>query len=205
MGMRLRQRLAERRFQTDIGRLVRPERFAAYGEGTVVHPPLAVERPERVAFGPSTFVLAGATIAVGEHGSVRVGARTYLGRDLTVLAVGEVVIGDDVMGSDRLLFSDSGPAPTVAGVPVRDQGLAPARPVVVEDGVFLGTGAMVLAGVTVGARSLVGAGAVVTRSVPPNCVVVGNPARIVRHFDHATGAWVDGAPAEDATAGSRPG
>lgn len=202
--MGLRQRLAERRFKTDIGRLVQPSRFGAYGDGTVVHPPLAVERAERVEVGASTFVLAGATISVGPEGSVRIGSRTYLGRDLTIVALGSVVIGDDVMGSDRLLFADSGPAPTVAGVPVRDQDAAPPRPVVIGDGVFLGTGAMVLAGVTVGAGSLVGAGAVVTRSVPPNSVVVGNPARVVRRYDRAAGAWVDGAPG-DATAGSRPG
>lgn len=192
--MGVRERLAERRFKTDIGRLVRPSRFAAYGEGTVVHPPLAVERPERVAFGASTFVLAGATISVGPSARVQVGARTYLGRDLTIVCAGSVTIGDDVMGSDRLLFADTAPEPTVAGVPVRDQDLAAPRPVVVEDGVFLGTGAMVLAGVTVGARSLVGAGAVVTRSVPPNCVVVGNPARVVRWYDREHDRWVDGAP-----------
>jgi UDP-3-O-[3-hydroxymyristoyl] glucosamine N-acyltransferase len=192
--MGLRQRLAERRFKTDIGRLVRPSRFAAYGDGTVLHPPVAVDHPDRVAFGAQTFVLAGATIAVGPAGSVQVGARTYLGRDLTIIAMGSLTIGDDVMGSDRLLFSDTAPAPTTAGVPVRDQELAPPRPIVIEDGVFLGTGAMVLAGVTVGARSLIGAGAVVTQSVPPNCVVVGNPARVVRWFDHAIGTWVDGAP-----------
>lgn len=192
--MGLRRRLAERRFNTDIGRLVGPSRFAAYGSGTVVHPPLAVERPERVAFGASTFVLAGATISVGPEGRVAVGSRTYLGRDLTIVCAGSVVIGDDVMGSDRLLFADTGPDPRVAGVPVRDQDLAAPQPVVVEDGVFLGTGAMVLAGVTIGARSLIGAGAVVTASVPPNCVVVGNPARVVRWYDHERAQWVDGAP-----------
>lgn len=192
--MGLRQRLTERRFQTDIGRLVRPGRFAAFGAGTVVHPPLAVERPERVSFGSATFVLAGATIGVGPQGRVEVGSRTYLGRDLTIACAGSVSIGDDVMGSDRLVFADTGPDPTQAGVPVRDQALAAPRPVVVEDGVFLGTGAMVLAGVTVGARSLVGAGAVVTKSVPPNSVVVGNPARVVRWFDRERGTWVDGAP-----------
>ena len=98
------------------------------------------------------------------------------------------------MGSDRLLLADTAPAPTRAGVPVAAQDLAEPRPVRVEDGVFLGTGAMVLAGVTIGARSFVGAGAVVTQSVPANCVVAGNPARVIRHADPVTGAWVAGAP-----------
>ena len=174
---------------------MRPASWAAFGAGTLVHPPLDLARPEAVAIGERSYVLAGATFALGPAARVTIGSRTYLGRDLTVAALGLVEIGDDVMGSDRLLLADSAPAPTRGGVPVAAQGLAAPRPVRIEDGVFLGTGAMVLAGVTVGARSFVGAGAVITRSVPPNCVVVGNPARVVRHYDPARQAWVDGAPA----------
>lgn len=192
--MDVRAQIAERRFRRRIAREVRPERWAAYGAGTLVHPPLALERPGAVAIGTSSFVLEGATFALGPEARVAIGSRTYLGRDLTVVALAAVEIGDDVMGSDRLLFADTAPAPTRGGVPVAAQELAPPRPVRIEDGVFLGTGAMVLAGVTVGARSFVGAGAVVTRSVLANCVVVGNPARIVRHYDRTRAAWVDGAP-----------
>jgi acetyltransferase-like isoleucine patch superfamily enzyme len=65
----------------------------------------------------------------------------------------------------------------------------------VGDGAFLGMGSIVLPGVEIGERTLVGAGAVVTASVPGNCMVAGNPARIVRHFDAARSAWVEGAPA----------
>jgi acetyltransferase-like isoleucine patch superfamily enzyme len=191
----LRANFERRRFAAAMRRDVRPDRFAVFGAGSIVHPPFHADHRERVAVGESTYVLAGATISVGPEGRVAIGSRTYLGRDLTIVALSGVEIGDDVMGSDRLLFADTAPTPGRGDVPVARQGLAPGRPVRIEDGVFLGTGAMVLAGVTVGARSLVGAGAVVTHDVPPNSVVVGNPGRIVRHFDAARGAWVDGQPA----------
>lgn len=55
--------------------------------------------------------------------------------------------------------------------------------VVVEDGASIGANATILPGVTIGARAMVGAGAVVVKNVPPGAVVVGNPARIVRHVD----------------------
>lgn len=194
--MDLTGQIAERRFRRRVAREVRPERWAAYGSGTLVHPPLTLERPGAVSIGASAFVLEGATFSLGPDARVTIGSRTYLGRDLTVVALAAVEIGDDVMGSDRLLFTDTAPAPSRADVPVVAQDLAPGRPVIIEDGVFLGTGAMVLAGVTVGARSFVGAGAVLTRSVPANCVVVGNPARILRHYDRAAAAWVEGAPGE---------
>ncbi|MBM4430285.1 MAG: acyltransferase, partial [Chloroflexi bacterium] len=55
-----------------------------------------------------------------------------------------------------------------------------AAPIVIEDDVFIGTGAIILKGVTVGQGSVVGAGSVVTRDVPPYSVVAGNPARVVK-------------------------
>jgi UDP-2-acetamido-3-amino-2,3-dideoxy-glucuronate N-acetyltransferase len=54
---------------------------------------------------------------------------------------------------------------------------------VVEDGASIGAGAVILPGITIGARAMVGAGAVVTRSVPPNAVVIGNPAKIIGYVD----------------------
>lgn len=176
------------RFRRWIEREVRPARFAAYGIDTVVHPPLTVTDPGRVAVGDRTFVLAGAALVLGPRGRVRIGSGTYLGRDLTVISAAEVVIGDDVMGSDRLLIADVEHGPGADG-----RVLLPPRPVRIEDGVFLGTGAMVLPGVTVGARSLVAAGAVVTEDVPAGSVAAGNPARIVRRYDAASGTWTTGA------------
>ncbi len=55
-----------------------------------------------------------------------------------------------------------------------------AHPVVIEDEVWIGFNALILPGVTVHTRSIVGAGAVVTRDVPPETIVVGNPARVLR-------------------------
>jgi len=54
---------------------------------------------------------------------------------------------------------------------------------VVEPGASIGAGAVILPGVTIGPKAMVGAGAVVTRSVPPNAIVVGNPARIIGYVD----------------------
>jgi maltose O-acetyltransferase len=56
------------------------------------------------------------------------------------------------------------------------------RPIVIEDNVWLGGGVIVLPGVTVGANTIVGSGAVVTRDLPPNVLAVGNPARVVREI-----------------------
>jgi acetyltransferase-like isoleucine patch superfamily enzyme len=67
----------------------------------------------------------------------------------------------------------------------RDPARIGCAPVVIEDDVFLGAGAVVLKGVRVGAGAIVGAGAVVTHDVPARCIVAGNPARVVGRVDRA--------------------
>lgn len=58
------------------------------------------------------------------------------------------------------------------------------KPVVIEDGCWIGFGATILKGVRVGHRAVIGAGSVVTRDVPPSCLVVGSPARVVKHLEN---------------------
>lgn len=59
-----------------------------------------------------------------------------------------------------------------------------ALPVRIEDGAWIGGGAIILPGVTIGRNSVIGAGSVVTRSIPDNCVAVGNPCRVIKWIDN---------------------
>lgn len=56
-------------------------------------------------------------------------------------------------------------------------------PILIEDDVLIGMNTIILKGVTIGARSIIGAGSVVTRSIPPDCIACGNPARVVKHLN----------------------
>ena len=58
-----------------------------------------------------------------------------------------------------------------------------ADPVEIKDGAWIGGGAIILPDVTIGKNSVIGAGSVVNRSIPDNCVAVGNPCRVIRYFD----------------------
>lgn len=64
------------------------------------------------------------------------------------------------------------------------------RPVTVGDYTHLGTNSTIVAGVTIGERSMIGAGSVVTKDIPSYCVAVGNPARVVKRYDFDRGEWV---------------
>ena len=63
------------------------------------------------------------------------------------------------------------------------------RPTVIEDEALIGANSVVLAGVTIGKRCQIGAGSVVTKDIPPFSIAVGNPAKVIKQFNHHTGAW----------------
>ena len=106
-----------------------------------------------------------------------VGARTFANFGLTCLDVATVTIGDDVqIGPNVALLTPTHP---VEPGPRRDKWEA-ALPITIGDNVWLGGGVIVCPGVSIGENSVVGAGAVVTRDIPPNVVGVGSPARVVK-------------------------
>ena len=116
--------------------------------------------------------------AAGE-GKVIMGNACLMSPGSRISASDEITIGDGVMLANGAYITDS----DWHGLYDRiDRNTGP-QPVRLEDNVWIGDHAKVLKGVTVGANSVVAAGAVVTRDVPPNVVVAGNPAKIVKELD----------------------
>ncbi len=108
---------------------------------------------------------------------ITVGARTFANYGLVALDVARITIGQDVqIGPNVQLLTPTHPLEA----DLRRAKYEAGKPIVISDNVWLGGGAIVLPGVTIGENSVIGAGAVVTRDVPPNVLAVGNPARILR-------------------------
>jgi acetyltransferase-like isoleucine patch superfamily enzyme len=91
-----------------------------------------------------------------------------------------ITIGDNCMIANGVYITDS----DWHGIYDR-LSFGKARPVTIEKNVWIGDSAIVCKGVTIGENSIVGAGAIVVESVAANCVVAGNPARVVKHLDPA--------------------
>jgi maltose O-acetyltransferase len=113
--------------------------------------------------------------------NIHLGARAFANANCVFLDCAEIRIGDNFQaGPGVQLLTPEHPLDAIAR-----RGEETARPIVIGDDVWIGGGAIILAGVTVGDRSVIGAGSVVTKDVPSDVVVVGNPAKIVRRLTPA--------------------
>src|ERR1700741_4924978 len=107
---------------------------------------------------------------------IRVGRNVFVNQNCTFYDLGGLDIADDVMiGPNVSLITSGHPIE-----PSRRRDGVVARPIVIERNVWIAAGATIIGGVTVGENSVVAAGSVVTKDVPPNTLVGGNPARGIR-------------------------
>jgi maltose O-acetyltransferase len=111
--------------------------------------------------------------------NISVGAYTFVNWGAIFLDVGRITIGDHVqLGPNVQLLTATHPLDAAA----RRAAWEGSAPITLGDNVWLGGGVIVLPGVTIGADTVVGAGAVVTRDLPAGVLAVGNPARVVREL-----------------------
>ena len=98
----------------------------------------------------------------------------------TICAEESITIGDYVVVGANTTITDTDFHPLDPALRRRDPLAGQTRPVIIEDDVFIGMNCLILKGVTLGAGSVIGAGSVVTRSIPPGVIAAGNPARVLR-------------------------
>lgn len=117
-----------------------------------VHGKIKVLAPERIAFGENCFI--------NENVLIDPGRGLHIGNNV-VISPGVMILGSDLdYGRDIMDH--------VAGK------------IVIEDDVWIGAGSIILKNTTIGQGSVIGAGSVVTRDIPPNVVAAGNPARVIK-------------------------
>jgi acetyltransferase-like isoleucine patch superfamily enzyme len=166
-----------------------------YCESAQVFKKMITKKPHAVVFGNHVSVYAGCSFAVQKDGRCVVGDFTLLNGAI-VMAEEKIDIGSHCLISWGVGIADSDFHPLEPAQRLIDsQALAPffksrpprpklkTAPVKIGDNVWIGMNAVILKGVTIGDNSVVAAGAVVTKSIPPNTIVAGNPAVTVKKFE----------------------
>jgi acetyltransferase-like isoleucine patch superfamily enzyme len=111
----------------------------------------------------------------------RIGARCKISSH-TFICEGVLIEDEVFVGHNVTFINDRVPRATTASGQLQGDADWRCEETIVKRGASIGSGATLLGGVTIGERAIVGAGSVVTKDVPPDTTVVGNPARILRHY-----------------------
>ena len=172
--VRLIVRLLRRRYIHPTGRRLRSDGISFIGPGVV----LQIGKRGRIQLGRWSWIGHDTKIRCHE-GIVSIGAKTVLGQECTISAYQHVSIGRECVIADRVMLIDFDHGVVEVERPIRLQGIYK-RDVSVGNNVWIGYGACVLRGVTVGDNAIIGTNSVVTKDVPANAIVGGVPARLIR-------------------------
>lgn len=173
-------------------RIFNKRKFAAIGKKSYFRNPIFLSG--------TRYIHMGEDVAFWDHARVEVidswndqtftprlnlGNHINIGQNCHITLAERIDIEDGVVCTARVMITDIHHVTDDLTIPVLDQGIV-TKPVRICEGAFIGLGAMIMPGVTVGKHAVVGAGAIVTKDVPDYATVVGAPARIVKQREAPT-------------------
>ncbi len=152
------------------------EKFKHIGTNVVFEEPAKILDPERISIDDDVLFMHGTYISpCGKH--VVIGSHTHFAP--YAVLYGPLIIGKYCAIAAHVVFASVGHGYERVDIPMVEQ-KTQTKEIVLEDDVWIGANAVVVGGVRIGTGSIVGAGAVVTKDVPPFSVVGGTPARVIR-------------------------
>lgn len=162
-------------------------RFKSCGEKLSLASPVYMSDEKYMTIGRNFKAKPGLRMTcIGKYNKVRYTPELIIGDNVSVNyychigCLNRIVIGDNVMMGSYVLIEDHAHGKEPSETPVAQRELYSKGPIIIEDNVWIGDHACILAGVTIGRCSIIGANAVVTRDIPPYSVAVGAPAKVVK-------------------------
>jgi acetyltransferase-like isoleucine patch superfamily enzyme len=158
-----------------VPRRIRLGRRVMVGEGCFLD---AHSMTGRITLDDDVWLSRGCYVVAYHNAAVQIAAQAYIGHRCLLYGHGGIQVGRDVLMANDVQLICGNHTYARRDVPIRAQPTME-EPIVIEDDVWLGASAIVLGGVTVGRGSVVGAGSVVTRDLPPYSIARGVPAQVV--------------------------
>jgi acetyltransferase-like isoleucine patch superfamily enzyme len=119
-------------------------------------------------------------------GDVTIGEYSFIGTSNVI--IGPVIIGNRVMTAQNVVISGMNHSYKDVDLPPTIQPVTTSQ-ITIADNVWIGANCVIIPGISIGHHSVIGAGSVVTKDIPDYCVAVGNPARLVKRYNHETKLW----------------
>lgn len=173
-------------------------RFKRFGRSWI-HEPLGLfKNPQYMSIGSGVCIEANVTVEAEDYYPLsnqrfspvfEIGDGTHIRSYSSFYCSNSIKIGKNVLIGRYAMVTDLSHSYDDLGKPVNAQPITEGGWVVIEDECFIGHGAMILRNVRIGKHAIVGAGAVVTRDVPPYTVVAGNPAAVLCQYDENSREW----------------
>ena len=171
------------------------KKFSSVGNNSIIYKPKYIDRNKKqISIGNNTTILNGSRIQTylnssGIRGEIRIGNNCYFGYGLSLLGGADIVIEDGVlMASDIMISSENHSIDPEINDYYMNQPLH-CKPVVIGEGTWIGEKVCVLPGVKIGKKCVIGAGSVVTKSIPDFSIAVGNPAKIIKKYNFEMHNW----------------
>lgn len=150
------------------------------GKHTVIHHSVRMDTPPYRKFSIGNYSVVESFACINNAvGDVEIGDYTRIGLHNTI--IGPVKIGSHVNLAQGITVTALNHNFSDAGKRIDEQGVR-TNPVTIEDDVWIGTNAVILPGITIGTHSVIAAGAVVTKDVPPHSLVAGVPAKVIKQI-----------------------
>lgn len=156
-----------------------PEQFSSLGQRVIIEPGVLVFHPESIEIGDDVYIGHYTILKAYYRNRMVIGSGTWIGQQCFFHSAGNLIIGQNVGIGPGVKIITSFHAEEGIEKPILHSRVEFA-PVVVEDDVDIGVGAVLLPGITIGKGAQIGAGAVVTKDVASYDVVAGVPARVLR-------------------------
>jgi len=161
--------------------------FGHFGFRSRLVNPDMITNPKAIHIGNKVYIRKGARLEAvgridGKNPKIIIGDNTSIHFYFHCGAAESIIIGNDVLIAGRVYITDHDHVFDDPDKPARWSGKLVTKPIVIENGSWLGEGVIILKGVTIGQRAVIGANSVVTRDIPPFSVAVGNPAKVIRNF-----------------------
>jgi len=191
IGLRLLTSAA--RFRNRVFWYALKRRFNQVGEASFIEYPVVTLGEKYITIGSDFYAYARLRLEAYDchlgnayHPRIIIGNSVSLNYDCHIACINQVVIGDNVLIGSKVHITDHSHgsiSQEALATPPAQRALVSKGPVIVENNVWIGEGVVVLPGVRIGKNSIIGANAVVTKDIPPNCVAGGVPARVIRRLE----------------------